>query len=104
MTMSGIGIPRRQLLGLVETTPDQHVHRQAVLSRGGEDAVDARVGGIGRWGLVEHDPDPDRAFGCGPSRHGVGDAGVYGVHRLHQAKSAGVGGIDVEGIAGVEPI
>ena len=28
----GIGIPHRQLLGLVETTPNQHVHRQAVLS------------------------------------------------------------------------
>jgi hypothetical protein len=37
-------------------------------------------------------------------RHGVGDAGVCSVHWLYQAKSAGVGGIDVEGIAGVEPI
>ena len=62
------------------------------------------VGGIGRRGLVEHDPDPDCALGCSPSRHGVGDAGVCGVHRLHQAKSAWVGGIDLERVAGVEPI
>jgi hypothetical protein len=44
----GIGVPRRQPLGLVETTPNQHVHRQAVLSRSGQDAVDAGVGGAAR--------------------------------------------------------
>jgi hypothetical protein len=75
-----------------------------MLRRGGQNAVEAGIGRVGRNLVSQHDPDADRALGSRPVGDRIGHCGVGRVDRLDQPEPAGVRGINLKGIAGVVAI
>ncbi len=99
-----IGVSRRQLCSLLQAPPAHQVDRQGMLRRGGQNPVDAGVGGVGRDLVSQHDPDADRAVGGSPVGDRIGDGGIGGIDRLDQPEPGGMRGVNREGVAGVVAI
>jgi hypothetical protein len=86
----GVGIALGELAELVESVARQHVDRQVVLGGGGENAVEAGIGRVGRDLRRHHDADRDGARHRRPFGDRVRDLGIVGVDRLDDAKPVGM--------------
>jgi len=99
--LDAYGVAPRQLGGLLQPPRAHQVHRQGMLSGGGQHPMDAGVGGVGRHATIHHDPNADGPRGGGPVGDRFGHGRIGGVDRLDQSESTGMLPVDLERIAGV---